>query len=116
MVDAREGSAPAPLWEVEVTCPDTDTARAIARAAVAARLAACGNIMAQVESHYHWAGEIRTDTEVLLRLKTKPALFVGLCAVICDHHPNELPAITALPAVALGPGVAAWLSMETGAS
>jgi periplasmic divalent cation tolerance protein len=115
VIDAGKGDGPAPLWEVEVTCPDIETARAIARAAVAARLAACANILPGVESHYRWQGEVQTDAEVLLRLKTAPALFMALSATICTHHPYDRPAISALPAVALGPGVAAWLSIETGA-
>lgn len=103
---------PPPMIEVEVACPDPDTARAIARAALSARLAACGNVLPGMDSVYRWRGTVQTDPEALLRLKTLPALFDPLCALIRAHHPYDLPAIVALPAMALGPGVADWLRAE----
>ncbi|MBN2759469.1 MAG: divalent-cation tolerance protein CutA [Rhodobacteraceae bacterium] len=100
------------LIEVEVTCPDDDSARQIARAALQARLVACANIVADVESLFHWQGQIDSETEVLLRMKAPAALFDAICAVIAAHHPYELPAITALPLAAIGPGVAEWIAAE----
>ena len=100
------------LWEVEVACPDPDTARAIARAAVEARLAACATVLPGAESHYRWHAEVVQDVEALLRLKSTPALVAALCALIRTRHSYELPAIVAWPAAALGPGVAGWLTDE----
>jgi periplasmic divalent cation tolerance protein len=100
------------LIEVEVTCPDEDSARQIARAALEARLVACANILAGVESLFHWQGQIDSETEVLLRMKASAARFDAICTVISEHHPYELPAITALPLAAIGPGVAEWVAAE----
>lgn len=100
------------LIEVEVTCPDEDSARQIARAALGARVVACANILAGVESLFHWQGQIDSESEVLLRMKAPDARFDAICAVITDHHPYELPAITALPLAAIGPGVADWVATE----
>jgi len=107
MADATET-----LWEVEVACPDADTARTIAQAAVHSRLAACAMVVPGVASVYRWQGEVVHEVEALLRLKSSPDLFPALCALIRARHPYDLPAITALPAAALGPGVAGWLSAE----
>lgn len=101
------------LYEVEVTCPDDDTARIIARACLAARLVACANILPEVESLFHWQGQIDSETETLLRLKTPAAHFDAVCALIKTHHPYSLPAIVALPVAAMGPGVADWVKGET---
>jgi periplasmic divalent cation tolerance protein len=100
------------LIEVEVTCPDEDSARHVARAALDARLVACANILPGVESLFHWQGQIDSETEVLLRMKAAGAHFDALCAIITGHHPYDLPAITALPVAAIGPGVADWVATE----
>jgi periplasmic divalent cation tolerance protein len=100
--------------EIEMTCPDAGTARAIARAAVEARLAACGWVIPGVEAVYRWQGAVDHAPEVLLRLKSRADLFDPLCALIRARHPYDLPAIVALPVVALGPGVADWWRAETG--
>lgn len=100
------------LIEVEVTCPDDDSARQIARAALGARLVACANMLPGLESLFHWQGQIDSETEVLLRMKAPAAAFDALCKLIAAHHPYELPAITALPVTAIGPGVAEWVAEE----
>ncbi|WP_425091243.1 divalent-cation tolerance protein CutA [Tropicimonas sp. S265A] len=79
---------------VSVTCPDLTTARALARAALEARLAACANILPGVESHFWWDGALEQDTEVLLSFKTATAHRDALVDVINAAHPYDLAAIT----------------------
>ena len=100
------------LLEVEVTCPDKESARTIAAACLKARLVACANLLPKVESLFCWHGQIDSETEVLLRMKTPKPNFEAVCTRIRTHHPYALPAITALPVAALGPGVAAWVTTE----
>ncbi|MCC6007601.1 MAG: divalent-cation tolerance protein CutA [Rhodobacteraceae bacterium] len=102
------------LLEVEVTCPDADVARDIARACLSARLAACANILPGVESLFHWQGDIAAEGEALLRLKSQEAHFDALAAMIARHHPYDLPAITALSVRRAGPRVQGWVEAETG--
>ncbi len=99
--------------EVEVTCPDEDSARAIATACLKARLIACANILPRVESLFCWQGQIDSETESLLRMKTPASNFAIACEMIHKHHPYALPAIVALPLRAMGPGVADWIAAET---
>ncbi|MCH8465545.1 MAG: divalent-cation tolerance protein CutA [Roseinatronobacter sp.] len=100
------------LLEVEVTCPDKDSARAIASACLKARLIACANLLPKVESLFCWQGQIDSETEVLLRMKTPRPNFEAVCTRIRSHHPYDLPAIIALPIAALGPGVSEWVIQE----
>lgn len=101
------------MVEVEVNCPDLETARAIGRAAVEAGLAACANVIAGVESVYLWQGRVESDPEVTLRLKTRLAIFDRLSALIGRMHPYDLPAIVALPVVAANAGYTDWLNAGT---
>lgn len=100
-------------FEVEVTCPDKASARAIATACLKARLVACANLLPKVESLFCWQGQIDSESETLLRMKTPVRNFDAACAVIRAHHPYTLPAIVALPVQAMGPGVAGWIAEET---
>ena len=66
-------------YVVLVTCGIRAEARKIARLVVAARLAACVNVLsAPVESIYRWKGKVETAKEFLLVMKTTHARFPAL--------------------------------------
>jgi periplasmic divalent cation tolerance protein len=52
------------------TAPNIEEARKLANVLVEARLAACVNIVPQVESIYRWEGKIEAASELLLVIKT----------------------------------------------
>ena len=79
--------------------PDREQALALAKSLVAARLAACVNVGAAVESMYHWQGEIETSQEVPLTIKTRAALLRPLETAILAQHPYELPEIIVVPII-----------------
>ena len=74
-----------------VTTPDIKTARRLAQAALAARLAACVNLVPKVESHYWWQGKNTRGTEVLLLLKTTVTRVRALEKLILAQHPYDTP-------------------------
>ena len=76
---------------VLVTAPDLKAARRLARAALAARLIACANLVPKVESHYWWRGKIEKGAEVLLLLKTSRAKLAALEKLILAEHPYDTP-------------------------
>ena len=81
---------------VMVTAPDLKTARALARAALQARLIACANIVPRIESHYWWRGKIESGTEILLILKTQKNKLADLEKLILAKHPYDTPEFLAL--------------------
>jgi periplasmic divalent cation tolerance protein len=95
------------------TLPDADSAKALARALLEARLAACVTIGAPVESMYHWQGAIETATEVPVTVKTRGELFSNVSAVIRSRHPYELPEVLAVPIVDGLPAYLAWIDAHT---
>ena len=82
---------------VLVTAPNLRTARALARAALDARLAACVNLVPSIESHYWWEGKIESGREILLLLKTTPDHLPALEKFILQKHPYDTAEFLAVP-------------------
>ncbi len=89
------------------TCPDDDTAEHIAAQLVERRLAACVNILSGLRSVYLWQGQVESDAERLLLIKTTESGYPRVEAAIRELHPYELPEIIAVTVVG---GMADYLS------
>lgn len=105
--------AAGPFALVLVTAPDLKTARSLARAALAAKLIACANLVPRVESHYWWRGKIERGTEVLLVLKTRRALRGALEKLVLKQHPYDTPEFLVLPLRGGSARYLAWLTAST---
>jgi periplasmic divalent cation tolerance protein len=95
---------------VLVTAPDLKTARALARAALSARLIACANLVPKIESHYWWQGKIESGTEVLLVLKTQKSRLAALEKLILAQHPYDTPEFLVLPVSTGSQKYLGWLT------
>jgi len=76
---------------VLTTCSSIEEARQIAQSLVERRLAACVNIVPNVESIYRWKGEVEASTESLLVIKSTTDAFERLRAVLIGLHSYEVP-------------------------
>ena len=97
---------------VLVTAPSAPVAAEIARALVAERLAACGNVVPGLRSIYRWQGRVRDDAEALLLLKTSRARWPALRARVLALHPYEVPEVLALPVEAGNARSLAWVGAQ----
>ena len=97
---------------VLVTAPDMKTARKLARAALAARLIACANLIPKIESHFWWQGKIERGAEVLLLLKTTTARLAALEKVIMATHPYDTPELLVLPIRRGNPRYLDWVKQS----
>ncbi|WP_158984173.1 divalent-cation tolerance protein CutA [Lysobacter panacisoli] len=95
-----------PVRLVLSTCPDPQTADALARSLVSERLAACVNMLPGVVSTYRWQGAVERGDEILLLIKTTADRQDALIARLQALHPYELPEAIAVEAVG---GLAAYL-------
>jgi periplasmic divalent cation tolerance protein len=95
---------------VLVTAPDLKSARALARAALAAKLIACANLVPRVESHYEWQGKMESAREVLLLLKTRKTKLAALEKLILARHPYDTPEFIVLPLAGGNAKYLAWLA------
>jgi periplasmic divalent cation tolerance protein len=91
---------------VLTTCGSLEEARSIAQTLVKRQLAACVNIVPQIESVYRWQGEVETATEWLLVIKTTAEVFDRLRETFTELHSYELPECIA---IAIEDGSAAYL-------
>ncbi|MFZ5542629.1 MAG: divalent-cation tolerance protein CutA [Pseudomonadota bacterium] len=97
---------------VVTTVATREQARAMARALVERRLAACAQI-SEIESFYTWEGTVQHEPECRVLLKTTRERYAALEAAIRGLHPYELPAIHAFAMdQAYGP-YAAWIDEGT---
>jgi len=81
---------------VTTTTDSEAAARAIARAAVEERLAACAHVT-PVTSVYRWRGNVEEQAEWLCHLKTTPDQAQRLMARIRALHGYEVPEILVTP-------------------
>lgn len=81
---------------VLTTLPNIEEAENLAQKIVAAKLAACVQILPQIKSFYFWQGKIQKDAEHLLLIKTLAEKFAELETFIKENHSYEVPEIVAL--------------------
>jgi len=82
---------------------------------VARRLATCINIVPCLRSIYRWKGKVCEDSEYLLVIKTRRALFGAVSDAIRELHSYELPEVLEFPVAMAEPNFHAWVvEMATG--
>ena len=79
------------------TCPDEESAELVANHLVDERLAACVNLVPNMRSIYRWHDEVKSDSEVLMIIKTTAGAYPDLEQAIIDRHPYELPEVISVP-------------------
>jgi periplasmic divalent cation tolerance protein len=78
------------------TAGSEDEARNIAHHLVEHHLAACVNLVPQIESIYRWQGKIESSQEWLLVIKTTAERFPAVCNAVRELHSYELPECIAI--------------------
>jgi len=97
---------------VVTTCGDEASARAIARALVEDRLAACVQML-PISSVYSWRGEVREEGEVLLLIKAQAADWPALERALLAAHSYEVPEILRFDASAGHAPYLDWIAQAT---
>lgn len=98
---------------VTITAPDNEQLASICRTLVEERLAACANIVPQINSIYHWDGAIEDGLEALAHLHTRTDLFPALATRVAKLHPFDVPQIVALPLANVTTAYGAWVTRNT---
>ncbi len=101
------------LCMVYMTASGYEEARKIADELISMKLAACANIIGDVESIYWWQGEKETSVEAAVLLKTKKSLFPEIEETIKKLHSYSCPCILAYPVAASSKDYAEWIESQT---
>jgi periplasmic divalent cation tolerance protein len=99
--------------QVQTTTDSRLEAMDLARAAVAARLAACGQVAGPVASTYWWNDEIERAEEWVVFFKLPAGGYEALAAFLDERHSYDEPEIIATPIVAGSASFLAWMTDET---
>ena len=97
---------------VYMTFPTKADAITVGRELVGHKLAACVNILDQMNSIYHWDGELQYDTEVVMIAKTLASRVPELTEIVKANHSAECPCIITIPVTGGNPDFLAWIAGE----
>ena len=82
---------------IYITAKDKAEARKIGSELVESKLAACVNIIDNMNSMYVWQGKIQDDKEVILIAKTTEARVPLLIEKVKTLHSYDCPCIVSIP-------------------
>ncbi|MBO0803522.1 MAG: divalent-cation tolerance protein CutA [Nocardiopsaceae bacterium] len=102
--------------QVQTTTDSRAEAMELARGAVDARIAACGQVAGPIASTYWWNDELERAEEWLVFFKLPVGRYPDLAEFLAREHSYDEPEIIAVPIVAGSPGFLQWLSEETQAA
>jgi periplasmic divalent cation tolerance protein len=92
------------------TAGSEEEARKLARHLVEHQLAACVNIVPQIESIYRWQGKVESSQEWLLLIKTTAERCSAVRDAIRELHSYELPECVVLTIEDGSPDYLKWLA------
>ena len=98
---------------VWTTIGKTADGRDMASILVTERLAACVNVMPEMESFYRWKGQVETDHERQLIMKTTAGRVAALRARVHDLHDYEVPEFIVIPIVGGSEAYLNWIREST---
>ena len=98
---------------VWTTIGSTADGRGMASILVTERLAACVNVLPEMESFYRWKGQVETDHERQLVMKTTAARVPALKARLHELHDYEVPEFIVLPIVGGSEAYLNWIREST---
>ena len=99
------------VWSTISAAADSAT---LASTLVSERLAACVNVLPAMESTYRWKGNVETDRERQVVIKTTAARVSQLEKRLRQLHEYEVPELIVLPIVGGSHAYLEWIRESTG--
>jgi len=94
---------------VYMTAGNTEEAKKIGKELVSAGLAACVNILDNMNSIYIWDGQLQEDSEVVMIAKTTENRVPQLVEKVKSLHSYDCPCIVSLPVLSGNPAFLDWI-------
>jgi periplasmic divalent cation tolerance protein len=112
-VQKVQGETVASVVIVLTTWPASSDAGAFASTLVDERLAACVNVLGQMQSTYRWKDAIETEAERQILIKTTEAQVPALEARVRALHPYEVPELLVIRADEGANAYLTWVASAT---
>lgn len=97
---------------VLVTIPADAETEAFARGLVETGVAACVNILPKMLSVYRWEGEVESEAEHQVLIKTTSAGVPSLWQRVRDLHPYDVPEFIVVPIIDGNEAYLKWVRMN----
>ena len=98
---------------IYMTAGSKDEARKIGKELVISRLAACVNILDNMNSFYMWQGKVQDDAEIVMIAKTTEERVPELVEKVKSLHSYECPCIVSIPVSGGNQAFLDWIAEET---
>lgn len=98
---------------VWTTIAATADGRGMASMLVNERLAACVNVLPEMDSTYRWKGQVETDRERQVIMKTTAARIPALRARVHELHDYDVPEFIVIPIVGGSDAYLNWIREAT---
>jgi periplasmic divalent cation tolerance protein len=95
-----------------MTAGSRDEARKVGQALLESNLAACVNIIDNMNALYMWEGSLQDDQEVILIAKTTEEQMPALIDKVRAVHSYECPCVLGIPVDSGNPEFVAWIRKE----
>lgn len=97
-----------------VSCPSKEVANALAKDLVDLRLAACVNVLPEIQSTYRWEGDLCVESEALMIIKSTTERQDELKRTVLEKHPYENPEFVVLDTQEVAEKYAHWVEESVG--
>lgn len=98
---------------VASTTDSESAARTLAADVIGAKLGACAQIVGPITSVFRWEGEVRTEPEWRVEIKTAADRVSALTERIKAVHDYDVPEVVATPIDGGSADYLTWLTAET---
>ncbi|MGH3669224.1 MAG: divalent-cation tolerance protein CutA [Pseudonocardiaceae bacterium] len=98
---------------VSSTTDSENAARALAAGAVEAKLGACAQVVGPITSVFGWEGEVQTEQEWRVEIKTATDRVPALIEHIKANHSYDVPEIIATPITGGSAEYLTWVIAQT---
>ncbi len=97
---------------IYMTAGSREEARKIGKELVTSKLAACVNILDNMNSLYMWQGKVQDDSEIVLIAKTTEDRVPQLVEKVKSLHSYECPCIVSIPVSGGNQTFLDWIAEE----